>query len=188
MSSGPTPAAAIAFFAAAAPRSDVVSPSAAMWRFLMPVRAVIHSSVVSTIFARSSLVSTFAGRYPPTPRMTDANSVTSTPLLLGSLFAGHGHRLRGSRRDAGGQPLQVVFDFLAEVTFAHARRHRDRLLEALRVCSAMALHDNAVEPQEHRAIRLLRIQLRPELLQRRHGEQRAEHRQGSGRKGFLQHV
>ena len=44
------------------PRSEVISPSAAIWRSRMPVRCAIHSSEVSTIFARSSLVRTFRGR------------------------------------------------------------------------------------------------------------------------------
>ena len=33
----------------------------------MPVRSVIHSSVVSTIFSRSALVRTFSGAYEPVP-------------------------------------------------------------------------------------------------------------------------
>ena len=57
-----TPAAASARVAAWNARSPVVSPSAAMWRWRMPVRAAIHSSLVSTIFDRSSLVKIFSGR------------------------------------------------------------------------------------------------------------------------------
>ena len=48
--------------AAASPRSEVTSPSAAMWRSRMPVRCTIHSSDVSTILVRSSLVTRRAGR------------------------------------------------------------------------------------------------------------------------------
>ncbi len=40
---------------------EVVSPSAAKRRSLMPVRVVIHSSLVSTIPSRSLLVRTFLG-------------------------------------------------------------------------------------------------------------------------------
>jgi hypothetical protein len=43
-------------------RSPVVSPSAARRRSRMPVRDEIHSSVVSTIFSRSALVTIFSGR------------------------------------------------------------------------------------------------------------------------------
>ena len=42
--------------------SEVVSPSAAMWRSRMPVRCVIHSSEVSTIRDSSALVRTRLGR------------------------------------------------------------------------------------------------------------------------------
>ena len=56
------PALSSARRAAAVARSEVSSPSAAMWRWRMPVRAAIHSSLVSTIFDRSSLVSTLSGR------------------------------------------------------------------------------------------------------------------------------
>ena len=40
-----------------------------MRRSLMPVRVVIHSSEVSTIFSRSALVRIFSGTYEPTPVM-----------------------------------------------------------------------------------------------------------------------
>ena len=56
-------------FAAFAARSLVNSPSAAMRRSRMPVREVIHSSEVSTIFSSSALVSTLSGRYLPVPMM-----------------------------------------------------------------------------------------------------------------------
>jgi hypothetical protein len=61
-SPGVIPADAIASRAACVARSEVVSSSAAMCRWRMPVRVRIHSSLVSTRFARSSLVSTCAGR------------------------------------------------------------------------------------------------------------------------------
>jgi hypothetical protein len=37
----------------------------------MPVRAATHSSLVSTIFAKSALVTTFAGRKLPVPAMRE---------------------------------------------------------------------------------------------------------------------
>ena len=61
------PAASIAFNAAFSAKSQVVSPSTTRCRFLIPVRSVIQSSVVSTIFSRSALVITFSGKYPPVP-------------------------------------------------------------------------------------------------------------------------
>ena len=61
MSSGVIPARAIAPSAASLPRSDVATPGPAMWRSRMPTRCMIHSSVVSSIFSRSALVSTRGG-------------------------------------------------------------------------------------------------------------------------------
>ena len=56
-----TPAISIARSDALAARSEVNSSAAAMRRSLMPVRVVIHSSVVSTNFSRSAFVRTFSG-------------------------------------------------------------------------------------------------------------------------------
>ena len=47
--------------AASLPRSDVATPGSTMCRSRMPVRCRIHSSVVSTSFSRSALVSTRGG-------------------------------------------------------------------------------------------------------------------------------
>jgi hypothetical protein len=69
ISPGLTPAAASAARDAPSARSQVVWPSAAMWRWRMPVRDAIHSSLVSTSFSRSALVSTFSGRKLPVPAM-----------------------------------------------------------------------------------------------------------------------
>jgi len=62
-----TPAFAMARSAAFTARSDVNSSGAAMCLALIPVRVVIHSSVVSTIFSRSALVRILDGTYAPTP-------------------------------------------------------------------------------------------------------------------------
>ena len=61
MSSGVRPAFAIASRAAIVARSLVATPGSTMCRSRMPVRCMIHSSVVSTIFSRSALVSTRGG-------------------------------------------------------------------------------------------------------------------------------
>lgn len=55
ISSGSMPAASMARLAACAPIYQVGSPSE-MWRVPIPVLVLIHSSLVSTIFAISSLV------------------------------------------------------------------------------------------------------------------------------------
>src|SRR5579871_2689001 len=52
-------------------RSEVSSPAATIWRRLIPVLSVIQASDVSNRLARSSLVTTFAGRYAPQPTTTE---------------------------------------------------------------------------------------------------------------------
>jgi len=66
-----TPAASSARCAARNARSPVVSPSAAIWRWRMPVRVRIHSSLVSTIFSRSALVTTRSGSALPVAMMRE---------------------------------------------------------------------------------------------------------------------
>jgi hypothetical protein len=56
------PLAATALPAAMAAIDTIDSSSPAMWRVSMPTRLRIHSSLVSKIFSRSALVSTFVGR------------------------------------------------------------------------------------------------------------------------------
>ena len=63
------PAAASACRAASTQKSERTSPSPATRRSLIPVRVVIQSSVVSSIFSRSAFVSTRAGRARPVPAM-----------------------------------------------------------------------------------------------------------------------
>ena len=68
-SSGSIPASAIACWQAMTARSLVRTSSAAILRSSIPVFVVIHSSLVSTISAQSSLVMTSGGTYAPRPTM-----------------------------------------------------------------------------------------------------------------------
>ena len=61
ISSDSTPARSSAVRAAGSARSVIACSGAAIRRSLMPVRSVIHSSVVSTSSASSSFVSTRSG-------------------------------------------------------------------------------------------------------------------------------
>ncbi len=63
--------------AALAAMSEVNSSSAAIRRSLMPVRVVIHSSEVSTIFSKSALVRIFFGDIG-----TDAGDGTGAALKV----------------------------------------------------------------------------------------------------------
>ena len=66
-SSAFTPERSSAFSRASRPSEKTVSESLALWRARMPVRCAIHSSLVSTIFSSSLLVSTHAGTARPVP-------------------------------------------------------------------------------------------------------------------------
>ena len=86
ISSGSTPESSSAFRAASTQRSEFGAPGSAMWRVRIPVRSVIHASLVSTIFSRSELVSSFGGAYIPSPMIFDPNA--SPPLRSSYGFAG----------------------------------------------------------------------------------------------------
>src|ERR1700739_4187352 len=61
-------------------------PWSPTWRWRMPVRVRIHSSLVSTIFSRSWLVITLGGRNPATPVIFAAMRCYIT--TLGGLASG----------------------------------------------------------------------------------------------------
>ena len=61
MASGFMPAISMALLAALIERSDVASSSAATLLSFIPVRSIIHSSEVLTIFSRSKFVRTLEG-------------------------------------------------------------------------------------------------------------------------------
>jgi hypothetical protein len=65
MSAGARPLAASALAPAAAAISATVSSGPAILRLAIPTRLRIHSSLVSTVWARSWLLTTLAGWYPP---------------------------------------------------------------------------------------------------------------------------
>src|ERR1051326_2848896 len=97
------PARSIACRDARVANCEVYSPGAALRRCLIPVRVVIHSSEVSTIFSRSALVRTPSGYERPVPRMParifDIDNVTNS--LHSKPFRGKAPRtwrpLNGSR-------------------------------------------------------------------------------------------
>src|SRR6185503_2094570 len=88
------PADSSAFSAARVANWDMYSCSCATRRSRMPVRDVIQSPDVSTIFSRSRLVRIFSGSDDPVPRMTARFS----PGIFGSLRDGAG---AGRDRRAG---------------------------------------------------------------------------------------
>src|SRR5207247_6320422 len=77
---------------------DMYSSSRAMRRSRIPVREVIQSSEVSTIFSRSALVSTRDGRAEPVPRMTARLSLRVIQPLRRHRATAWERRPRGLRR------------------------------------------------------------------------------------------
>src|SRR5262245_50189221 len=159
------------------PRSEVSSPGSAMWRCSMPVRSLIHSSLVSTSRARSSLVMTRFGRWAPTPRITDlmtatlhlvvaaprqviAKSWRSGRLLLVSLLVllRLGWRVVASVvGELPVQRLQVRGQLRDQVAVGHVVADADGAGEPESVHAAMTLDDDAVQPQERAAVEATRV-------------------------------
>src|SRR5437762_8380955 len=100
MSSGPAPAASMAACPAAADMVAVLStgewgagPQLTTRRSLMPVRSVIHWSLVSKTFSRSTLLTTTSGTAQPIP-------VMALPLIV----TGHPFLYAAAPRSCGAQP------------------------------------------------------------------------------------
>src|SRR6185503_4125207 len=141
ISFGVTPALSSAARAALCARWLVYSSSAAMCRRSIPVRLLIHSSVVSTIFSRSAFVRTRSGRYLPVPAIRE--------YIL----------------------MRPILDELADLEWnALARfdnRRLDGVLERELVRRAVALQHDAVEPNKARSIVTTRVQPATQRLESR---------------------
>src|SRR5262245_54719523 len=162
MSTGSMPARTRAWCEAAMPRVEVSSPSSAMWRCSMPVRSLIHASLVSTRRARSSLVMMRFGRWAPTPRITDRMKATSH-LMVGSAQASLGPSLARLPASRGAscrlglaqlavQRLQVRRQPLQDIASGHVVAHFDGAGEPEGIGASVTLDGDAVEPEKRSAI------------------------------------
>src|SRR5262245_26212114 len=120
---------------ASAESPAVVPPT---WRSRMPVRSMIHSSLVSSpMSARSWLVSTFGGSAVPHPVMTAPRAFGRVTGIWGSSFglggrAGRARRAEPGDRLAGGHPLggngdvalQRAGERRADLVLADVTEHR----------------------------------------------------------------
>src|SRR5450759_3380034 len=123
-----------AMSAAFVQRSENFSPSETMWRSLIPVRSVIHWSLVSTIFSRSALVRSFFG--------------TAAPVLrILARFMSTLHSPRFARVKVGDRGL----DLLGQALSRELRGEADRVLDRLGARPAVADDDAPLETQERRA-------------------------------------
>src|ERR1044071_4284017 len=151
-----TPAISSARWQAINARSLEACPVAAIRRSRMPVRSTIHSSEVSTSFARSAFVSSRSGTYMPVP-------VIVAPRI------------------PSGRRIMIGLDLLANV-FVDAALHErgqgvDRAPEGARSARAVADEAHAVHAEERRRTVLLPVDARAEPRQGTPHEQRAEHGQ-----------
>src|SRR5690606_27221376 len=131
------------------------------WR--MPVRCTIHSSDVSTMLSSSALVSTRFGSAVPKPRTTER-------IILYLV----GHARGAFDRPARVILLQIPFDLVPEAVADHVVADIHRRGEALGIRAAMALDDDAVEAEEHAAVRLARVHLLAHAVEGALGENVAE--------------
>ena len=142
MSSGASPASSSAARAAHAPIDEVNSPSAAIRRSLMPVRAAIHPSEVSTIAP---------GRHWSAPALAGIRRIPSPPSLRYSTSSPR--MLRGPfelelRMERGNIACQALDDAV--------RRHVVGKIDGTRetgcIGSAVAFDGDAVQPEKYAAI------------------------------------
>ena len=140
--------------------ADVVSSSAAMWRWRMPVRVRIHSSLVSTRCASSSLVRT--SRRQIAAGAGDAASRHRAHRRRG-LGAGTRHARRSRARSSSSTPLRDLGVRLVE-----------RVREAERVGAAVALHHDALQPDQRGAVVAAMIDAVLERAEHRHRDERRE--------------
>ena len=112
-----------------------------MWRSRMPVRCTIHSSEVSTCRASSALVRIACRQIAAGhPRTTERNV---TMPLRPSALASHRRAL---------PELSCLADLRQQFVTHHVVAEVDRGREAFGIGAAMALDDDAVEPEEDAAI------------------------------------
>src|SRR5580658_2230785 len=135
MSEALTPASSRARCPARTPRSDVACSSEAILRSRIPLRARIHSSEVSTIRARSSLVKMRSGAYEPVPSMTVER--LGMPEVLAD---GHAEELV--------RACDVSLHPLVHVRLDDLAGRADRALDGVAVRGAVRLEDVAAKPEK----------------------------------------
>src|SRR4029077_9851963 len=147
---------------AAVARSEVSSPTAATWRWRIPVRCAIHSSEVASRSPSSALVTIFSGRYPPQPTIRDRSSISDRG------------RLGLGQRTMGMEACELLADLVEEAVRFHVDRDRNGVGEAERVGAAMALHRAPLQTQEDGAVVAARIEPAAQPIERAAGEDIAD--------------
>src|SRR5216117_2999167 len=137
-------------------RSLEACSGAAMRRSRMPVRSTIHSSDVSTSFARSWFVSTRSGTYMPVPVMVTPRMPSGRRVMVG---------------------LDLLADVLVDALLDERGERVDGAAERSRAARAMADEAHAAHAEERSGAVSLPVDPGAEAMERAAHEQRAEHRQ-----------
>ena len=107
----------------------------------MPVRSTIHSSVVSTRLGQFGVATRGArGRAEPVPAITERS-------VIARVFA------------PGAEIAEILGDPAGEIVAHQLGGDCDRVGDADFVGAAMALHDDAVEAEEDRAIMIVGVEM-----------------------------
>src|SRR6267378_1235199 len=136
-------------------------------RSLIPVRVVIHSSEVSTIFSKSLFVRTRSGVQEPTPTMWTSRAGLIMPTSRAEASCG----LRG-------QLVQILADEVGHARLGAPRRGADRVLDRARVAAAVRDDAGPVHAQKRRPTDLGVVHPPLQPSNRRLQEKSREHAQG----------
>src|SRR5205823_12119986 len=145
ISAGSIRARSIASCAARTAKSEVYSPGAALRRCLMPVRVVIHSSEVSTIFSRSAFVRMPSGYARPVPSIAALTSPIGLPAFLNFRRRAQGHGLARVRL------ADSALDARERAVLGELLHVADGVAYGARVRAAVADDDDAANAQKRRA-------------------------------------
>src|SRR5260221_2043752 len=151
-----TPAISSARWQAINARSLEACPVAAIRRSRMRVRSTIHSSEVSTSFARSAFVSTRSGTYRPVPVIVAPRIPSGRRVMIG---------------------LDLLANVFVDAPLQERGQGVDRAPERAGSARAVADEAHAVHPEERCRTVLLPVDARAEPRQGPSHEQRAKHGQ-----------
>src|SRR5437763_15510143 len=176
MSMGSMRARSMAWRAARTANKDVYSPSAARWRSLMPVRVVIHSSEVSTIFSRSAFVRMPSGYARPVPSIAALTSPIGLPAFLNFRGGAQGRGLARVRL------ADAALDARERAVLGELLHVADGVAHGARVRAAVADDDDAANAQKRRAAVLGVVEPLPQVLEGGARQHRARLRDDRRRK------
>src|SRR3989441_5845435 len=161
------PASRTARRAASVARAEAGVSGSEIRRSLIPVRVVIHSSEVSTIFSKSLFVRTRSGVQEPTPTMWTSRAGSIMPASRSGPSCG----LRG-------ELVQILADVVRHARLGAPGRGTDRVLDRARVRAAVRDDACPVHAQKRRPADLGVVHPPLQPPKRRLEQKSGEHAQG----------